>query len=173
MRNLLKVRINKNIYQSGFTLLELLVVFGIIAVSAIFTAPYLQDWNKRSSFENSVSEIVTLLYQVKNESFLKSTTTKIVANKDGDNYDFEIFEASTPITDCAATTTWTEISDNEVSFNSKFEILESSLTDICFFRDGTSTGGTYEIRQKDSGTDLGTADISVSIATGFIDVIKN
>ena len=159
--------------KRGFTLLELLVVFSIIAVASIFTAPYFQDWNRRSSFENSVSEVTSLLYDAKNHGLLKSTTVKIVADKNGDDYNFEIFEAATPITDCTATTTWTSITNSEVSLNPNFEILEGSLNDICFFRDGTTSGGAFNFRQKNGNTDVGIADISVTIATGFIDVIKN
>jgi len=156
--------------NKGFTLLELLVVVGIIGVLSLFTAPYMSIWNNRSSFENSVLYFKNILNTAKLESLNRNTATKIIITKTNDNYNFKTYYSSTPVTSCTAIATWNLITNEDFEMDSTFEA--SGLSDVCFFRDGSSSGTNINIAQKDGEVDIASATISVLVATGFIDVTE-
>ena len=90
----------------------------------------------------------------RNESLQRKITVKITTSKNDDDYNFKIFTASTAITSCASPTTWTQIENKTISLHSKFQISGSGIGDVCFFKDGTSSGGLFQIRQKNGNSDL-------------------
>lgn len=154
--------------NSGFTLLELLVTLGIMAVITLFSAPYMSSWNNRSNFNNSMIFFKKILNQAKVESLNRNTATKITITKTNDNYNFKTYYSSTPITSCTAVTTWNLIYNEDWSMDADF--VATGLSDICFFRDNSSNGANITISQKNGQTDIASGTISVLVATGFIDV---
>ena len=165
MRNLSK--------NNGFTLLELLAVLAIIAVLTLFALPAFQDWNAKKSFDKSMNDFYSTISQARLQSFVKNTTTKITTTKNSDDYNITIAFNATAVTNCAAAAGWTVLETSTISLHSNFEVTGSGIGDVCFFRDGTSTGATYNIAQKNGQTDLGNGTISVILTTGFIDAVKN
>lgn len=159
--------------ENGFTLLELLAVLAILAVVSLFGLPAFQDWNAKRSFHKSINDIYSSLSLARLQAFTRNTTTKITTSASGDNYTLTIYSNATSVTNCATTTGWTSIDTTTIRLNTNFQITGTGIGNVCFFRDGTSNGGVYNVTQKSGQTDLGTAVISVILATGFIDVIKN
>jgi prepilin-type N-terminal cleavage/methylation domain-containing protein len=157
----------------GFTLLELLAVLGILAVLGLFALPALQEWNAKRSYDKSANDLYSYISQARVQAFMKNTTTRIVTVASGNNYTTTTAQNATAVTNCATAGGWTTIETNIIALNNNFQITGSGVGTVCFFRDGTSTGGTYNITQKNGQTDLGSGSISVILATGFIDVVKN
>jgi prepilin-type N-terminal cleavage/methylation domain-containing protein len=163
---------NKCKVTNGFTLLELLVVLSVIGVLTLFTAPYLQNWNIKNSYNNSLSSISGVLSNARIESLQRLTTVKVTTTKSNNSYNLKTYYSQSAVSDCAANTTWNLLTNETISINSAFTISGSGIGDICFFKDGTSTGGAFAIRQKDGSSNIASADISVVIATGFVDVVE-
>jgi prepilin-type N-terminal cleavage/methylation domain-containing protein len=169
MKNLLKNRRQEH----GFTLLELLAVLAIIAVVSLFGLPAFQEWTAKRSFHKSVNDIYSELSQARLQAFIKNTTTKVTTSGSGDNYTMAVFYNATAVSNCSTGSGWSSLESTVVSVNTNFQISGTGIGNVCFFRDGTSTGGTYSVTQKDGQSNLGNGVISVILATGFIDVVKN
>ncbi len=158
---------------AGFTLLELMAVLSIIAVVSLFGLPAFQDWNAKRSFQRSINDIYSSLSRGKMEALTRNITTKVNTSQSGDAYTLTTYYNATAVTNCSTTTGWTSLDVLTTNLNSNFQITGTGIGDVCFFRDGTSSGATYTISQKNGQTDLGSGVISVILATGFIDVTKN
>ncbi len=150
-----------------------MTVMAIIATASILAIPYFQEWGAKKSFEKSINEIYSELSQTRLEAFSRGTTTRITTSRDNDEYTLIMYYNDTPVDNCAAAGGWNVIKTTALEFDTHFEATGSGIGNICFYRDGTSTGGAFSIDQKDAGVNLGSADISVVLTTGFIDVIKN
>jgi prepilin-type N-terminal cleavage/methylation domain-containing protein len=162
-----------NKYEQGFTLLELLAVLAIIATVSLFGLPAIQEWNAKKSFGKSVNEFYSGLSRARLEALEKNTVTKIVTTRNSDTYTVISYNNSSASAACNAAGGWTQIESMTVNMNSNFEVTGSGIGTVCFYRDGTSSGGIYNIAQKNGQTNLGNASINVILATGFIDVTKN
>lgn len=168
MRKLL----NNHISENGFTLLELLVVLAIIGTLSVFGTPLFQDWSTKRSFDAAINEIYSSLTDARLDAFNRGVSTRVQTTKNGDEYTVTTYYLDSSLESCDTGLNWTESDQRSVDLNSNFTITGSGIGNICFYRDGSSTGGSFSIDQKDGGTELGAADISVTLATGFIDVIK-
>ena len=159
--------------DDGFTLLELLAVLAILAVVTLFGLPAFQSWNAKRSFDRSTNDFYSLISQAKMQAFIKNTTTKINTSVSGDNYTITLYSNATAVSSCSTSSGWTTLETTTITLNSAFQVAGSGIGNVCFFRDGTSTGATYDITQKNGLTDLGSGSITIILATGFIDVLKN
>lgn len=165
----------KNLYNnnSGFTLLELLAVLAIIAVVALFGLPTIQEWNSKKSFGKTVNDVYSILSNARLEALGKSTIVKVATSRSTDTYTITVSYNASASAACSAAGGWTQIESTTLNVNSNFEITGSGIGNVCFLRDSTSTGGVYNIVQKNGLTNLGNTTINVMLATGFIDVAKN
>lgn len=158
--------------SDGFSLLELMAVMAIMGTLTLFGLPAIQEWNAKKSFQNSVNDVYSYLSRTRLEALSRSTITKINTYRDDDNYLIRIYYNSSPSAACSSTNGWTQLDSRTIRMNSNFQMTGSGIGDVCFLRDGTSSGGIYNIAQKNSQTNLGNASINVVLTTGFIDVTK-
>jgi prepilin-type N-terminal cleavage/methylation domain-containing protein len=160
----------KSSAELGFSLLELMVSIAIIATIITFTVPNFQNWSVKRSYKNTLEDLEYFLSESRNEVFTRNSTIRVSVSQSGDSYSFTRFISATPTTTCSSAGSWTEIVTRVISVNSRFQITGDSIgTNLCFFRDGSSSGGEYIISQKDGGEDMGGATLAITIATGFID----
>lgn len=158
--------------SSGFTILELLVVLAIIGTLSVLGTPVFQNWNTKSSFESAINDLYSSLTSARLDSFARGVSVRVNTTKSDDQYTITSYYLDSSIASCDLGQSWTQNEQKVINLNSNFVITGSGLGNICFYRDGTSTGGNFSIDEKTGGTELGTADISVTLATGFIDVIR-
>lgn len=165
---------NKSENIKGFTVLELLVVVAIIATTLLFAYPTLQTWNNRKSLKSSVNDFYSAITEVRMQAMARSTTTRVLTSASGDDYTFTSYYLPTASSSCdASDPNWVQIKSQVIEINTNFQVTGSGLGNICFFRDGSATTGSFSFDEKDGGTDLGSADIDVIMATGFVDYVIN
>ncbi|HJO62984.1 MAG TPA: prepilin-type N-terminal cleavage/methylation domain-containing protein [Desulfobacterales bacterium] len=63
--------------KAGFTLLELLVVIGILAVAAAVSLPNLSGWQGKRNLKNDFDRLSSYLGTVKVEAIARNTKTKL------------------------------------------------------------------------------------------------
>ncbi len=154
----------------GFTLLELIVVISIVAIAMTMGAPSYDGWATKKDLNNSYKKLLSELSNLRNEAFLRNTTMRMVVSSGG-GYQMTAYAADTPVSACnAGSATWDEVLDAELALDDHFQITGSGVGSVCFYRDGTSSGGQYIFSQVDGGSDRGYVALEVTIATGFIDV---
>lgn len=157
---------------SGFTLLELLVVMAIVGTATIALYPAYASLSTRKDFQSNLSDFETVLASTRLQAFSRDTTTRITTVKSGDSYMLTSYASSAPTSTCSTAGTWQQMATTRVDMNIRFVVTGTGIGNICFFRDGTSTGGNFAFAQKDSGTDIASAAINIYISTGFVDVTK-
>jgi prepilin-type N-terminal cleavage/methylation domain-containing protein len=158
--------------KSGFTVLELMTVLAIIAVVSIFALPAFQEWNAKRSFGSIVNQVYSNISQAKIESFGRNQIIRISTSRTLDNYTQTIAFNPNNVA-CNSATGWVPIKSETFSVNTNFEITGSGVGNVCFYKDSTSSGGVFNIVQKNGQINLGSTTINVILATGFIDVTKN
>ncbi len=161
---------NKN---SGFTLLELLAVIAIIATASLFAMPAFQEWNAKRSFDRTVNDLYSYVTAARLQAFTKATTIRVSVSANGDNYTVVSYSNSSSSSTCTTASGWTQLQSNVITVDSNFQITGNGIGSVCFYRDGSSSGGIYNVTQKNGASDLGNTTINVVIATGFVDVTKN
>ncbi len=158
--------------QAGFSLLELLVVIAIMGVvTALFTG--MEGLKSKKSYVVNGTDLANELANIRYEAATRGTTTRLNLDLTDEVYTLSTLYASAPTAICNSTGSWTQIKSYQFNVADAFEITGSGVGDVCFDRDGTSTGAVYNITQKDGGTDIGSATITVIMATGYIDVVEN
>ncbi len=171
MRNLLNRR-TSNISKDGFTVLELIVVIAIIGTLSFLSAPLFQSWGSKRALDESINEFYSVFSSARLDAFARGVTIRVGSSKTNDDYTLTTYYLDGPTESCDVGLSWTQSSQRIVDLNSNFVVTGSALGNVCFYRDGTSTGGNFSFDQKNGGTDLGSADVTITLATGFIDVIK-
>jgi hypothetical protein len=158
--------------EAGFTLLELLITLAIIAVIlALANSPDLEMSNAKTSFKNSSQTLQTALSNLRNQSLSLGTTTRMNISLTGGVYNITTYASTTPVTGCTSTGIWTQLSSSQVKLHSLYKITgTNAMANMCFYRDGTASGGTLTILPIAPGTTLKSAVINVTIATGYLDV---
>lgn len=155
--------------NKGFTILELIVVLAVIATASVVVYPSISKTASRKDFVNSVKTFQTELSNTRLNAFSRGVTTRINTSQSGDVYTVTSYYSNSNPTSCAASGTWTQLNSVAVDVNSNFQVSGSGIGNICFYRDGTSSGGSFSFSQKDAGTEIGAATINIYLSTGFID----
>lgn len=157
---------------SGYTLMELIITVGIIAVMAKFTMAGMENWTARSKFSNTLGNLERVLIVARQEAEARNTTVRVLTVRTGDNYTFTTYKNNdTPATSvCDGSGSWTVLSTSTEEVSAHFEITGNGVGHTCFFRDGTASSRTFNIVQKDGGTDIRSATVIVTVATGMPDV---
>lgn len=151
-----------------------MVVVAIIGTATLFAVPTIKDWQVRNSLNESIDEIYSSLVETKQLAYAKNTTSRILVTKSGSSYTINIYSLPTPSSACdSSLATWVTSTTRTFTLNSNFNITGSGIGNICFYRDGSSSGGAFSFSKVVNGAyDMG-ADITVVIATGFIDLVRN
>jgi prepilin-type N-terminal cleavage/methylation domain-containing protein len=71
---------------SGFTMIEVMVVIGILAVAATIVAPNLIGWRGRTSLRAAVNELRGDLLMMKTLAIKENTTVTVTLNRQTANY---------------------------------------------------------------------------------------
>jgi prepilin-type N-terminal cleavage/methylation domain-containing protein len=164
------MKFNNIALTKGFTLLELLVVLAIIATATSFLYPAFTEVSTRKNFQANVKAFETEMSNARLQAFSRGTTVRVNTVKDGDEYIITTFASNVPVRTCGTGGTWSQIASTTVEMNSNFNITGTGIGNICFYRDGTSTGSAFNFAQKNELTNIGRANINIYIATGFVDV---
>jgi prepilin-type N-terminal cleavage/methylation domain-containing protein len=161
--------------QRGFTLLELIVTLAILAVVlTVGMRMTSQTMVRHKSAKNAVTSILEELTTAQSASLSRSTTARVVVTNNG-NYTYTItkYASAAPTTTCSSAGTWSTISTATISLNQNYQIGGTGLTNTCFYRDGSSSGGTFIVLPTVVDASAKTTTITLTIATGFLDVVEN
>ena len=157
--------------RDGYTILELLVTIAILALIAAIINPDFGTWVKRQSFANSFDDLYSNLMTVKSEAMTRGTTSRINLTLQVDGtYTISGYVSALPTPTCSSGAVAIQLFSRELSVPSGYQVTGNGVGNVCFYRDGSSTGGQYVY--DDGGAGTGTGSISISVATGYLDVIK-
>lgn len=161
--------------QKGFTLLELLVTMCIIgAVYTVAAQSGLANWGKKKSSVNTATFLKNELATLKDHALSKSTTTRMVVSLTANGYTLTTYYSSSPTTSCSSAGSWTIIQNAaSIDIHSNYQITGSGMTNTCFYRDGSSSGGTFVVSPSASGTSDKTYTVDISIATGYVTITES
>ncbi|MCH2037428.1 MAG: prepilin-type N-terminal cleavage/methylation domain-containing protein [Rickettsiales bacterium] len=162
---------NKYKRENGFTLLELIITLAIIATVTVFAIPNLENTKIKREFRGYYELLNQLIVTARITAIGQGNTARLLVERDNDEYTMTVllYAGPDPIGPCNDTGTWTQIDQQIITLNTRFEITGNRVgTNLCFFRDNSSNGGGYVIEQKDDGTDFGISNINIAQATGYI-----
>jgi prepilin-type N-terminal cleavage/methylation domain-containing protein len=157
--------------QAGFTLLELLVVVVIMGIIGVGFTGFESLTNKKS-YQNAYKQLAEELAVSRLEAMARGTTSRVSLSVTDGIYTLDCFYAAATTTTCNETGSWTGVKTVVLPVPSNFNVT-GGLGHVCFQKDGTSTGGVYELEQKDGGSEIGNAIVTVILATGYIDVVAD
>jgi prepilin-type N-terminal cleavage/methylation domain-containing protein len=164
----------RNRRSGGFSLLELIVVMAISGTILLFAYPTLQKWNRNQSLEDNVKEFYRSLTDARFTALSRGTTVRVNIAKTGDVHTITRYYLTDAKTSCDSSEPWVNLDSKEVILNSNFASSGTAIdNNICFYRDGSSSGANLSFSQKDGGEDLGQASMEVIMATGFVDLIES
>ncbi len=161
--------------QSGYSLLEMLVTIGIVGALFTVVAQSGLDTNEtKKAAKNIVNSLEDELTKIKNESLSRSTTTRMVLTNNSGTYTINTYYSSAPTTTCTSGGgTWILISSKTLQVNGQYEVVGNAMANTCFYRDSSASGGTYTVEPVDGDSSLPSYDITIAVATGYIDVTEN
>jgi prepilin-type N-terminal cleavage/methylation domain-containing protein len=156
--------------HDGFTVLELLVTIGVIALVVAVVAPNYSDWSAKRSFMTTYNELRNELSDMRSTSMSRNTTSRLNLQFSNGVYIITSYISPSPVSGCNPLGTWTQLYTRQLNVHSFYQIIGSGVGgDICFYRDGGSSGAQYNITPI-SVAGLPSANITVTIATGYLDV---
>lgn len=160
--------------NGGFTLMELIIVVAIIGITAKFMLPGMEGWTLQRAFNNALGNLERDVITARQASETRNTTVRVYMVRAGDTYTVTTYANTdaTPPTTCTTAGSWTTLASRTEVLSSQFEITGSGIGHVCFYRDGTSSGATYNLVQKNGGTEFGNATMDITIATGVPDVTR-
>lgn len=124
---------------AGFTLVELLVAFAIVALGAVVAVPILSDPAPGARVRAAARELVAGLREARSEAILRNREVVVTLDLETRSYQLSSGQRRRALP-----------SDIEVSLiAAEIERLSERAANIRFFPDGSSTGG--QIRLSKSG----------------------
>jgi prepilin-type N-terminal cleavage/methylation domain-containing protein len=167
-------KVNKKMArQKGFTLLELLVTIAILSIVFVVGArTSMTNMSKSKSAQNTAKLITDTLSIIKNQSLSRNTSSKVIIVNTAGIYTMNTYISTTPIT-CGTAATWTLLTTSTISVNAAYQITGNGMAGTCFYRDGSSSGGTFVVSAITPTSETKTTTIDVTISTGFLDVTTN
>jgi len=124
---------------AGFTLVELLVAFAIVALGAVIAVPFLSDPAPGARVRAAARELVASLREARSEAILRNREVVVTLDLETRSYQLSSGQRRRALP-----------SDIEFSMiTAEIERLGESAASIRFFPDGSSTGG--QIRLSKSG----------------------
>lgn len=160
--------------QKGLTLLELLITIAIMgAVFAVGSRGGLGSWGTKKTAQNTVKELRDEIKTLRNHAMSKNTTSRMVLINTSDVYTITTYTSTTPTMTCSSAGTWNVvINAREIEVADSYEITGGGMINTCFYRDGSSSGGSFVVAPQSGATGT-TTTLDVTISTGFIDVTES
>lgn len=156
--------------EGGFTLLELIVTLGVVVVLLSAVSPSYDGWIAKKTLQNGYTELKNQLAEARSAAISRNTTSRMLLQLNAGTYTLTGFISAAPVTGCTPAQINTQIFTRQMDLSDLYQITGTGVGNICFYRDGSSNGASYLIDQVTmGGTDLGSAQIDVTIATGYID----
>ncbi len=157
----------------GFTLLELIITLAVIAiVTVVASSPALDSSNAQKTFTNTFNSLQGELSKARNEAMMRNTTTRMVITSSGGVYTINTYYSAAATSTCSSGAVGNALDSNvNLKVHSKYQLTGAAMGNICFYRDGSSSGGTLTLAPITVTTGLKTATITVTIATGYLDVV--
>ena len=156
--------------QGGFSLLELVVTVAIIATISLYAAPAFQHWTAKHNYESDINDFYSFINQARYESMLRNQPIKVNITQNNNTYTLTSAYLDSDQSICDPTLDWQNFDSTEIELSSRIEFNNLTGGDLCFYRDGSSSGAIYDF--SDSKNVATSKRINVIIATGFIDVSK-
>ncbi|MCB2081026.1 MAG: prepilin-type N-terminal cleavage/methylation domain-containing protein [Rickettsiales bacterium] len=156
--------------QKGFTVLELLIVLALIGIVTAQVLPVSTNWTAKESLSETSETLMGALNDTRSEAQIRSTTTRLLVQRNGDTYTLTAYTSPSPVNNCDTTGTWNALFTRTMEINNQLELTGTGVGHVCFYRDGTASGGVYTIAEKADGGEIGSKTITVTIATGYLDV---
>jgi len=163
----------KMLSQKGVTLLELLIALVIIGLVFSATSRFGMDgMSTKKTAQNSANFLREELFNIKNTALSQNTTTRMEITDAAGVYTMTTYYSNAPTSNCSSAGAWTQIKQQEIEVHSTYEITGSAITSTCFFRNGSSSGGSLAFAPVD-GASGKSYNFDIIVATGFIDVTEN
>jgi prepilin-type N-terminal cleavage/methylation domain-containing protein len=165
---------NKMRKQKGFSLLELLVTLTVLGAAITFTVrATMQDSVKRKEVQNTATKIRDEIVMLRDKAISMNTSSRMVISSSSGVYTMTTYTSPTPTTTCNGSETWTTVFTQTVDIVSSYQITGTALSNLCFYRDGSSSGGAIIISPIVAAVGDKTTTIDIMTATGFLDVTTN
>ena len=131
-----KIKINKR-YQGGFTLTELMITIGIMAIALGLAAPSLTDFIENNRMTTTANKLVSAINYARNEAVSRRENVRISGDDSGWWVDV------VPLT----TSTTQRIADYNLDQNMVLRISDNSVSGITFspsgFRDMSAAPSSF------------------------------
>lgn len=126
-------------YQAGFTLFEMLVALVISSVVMVLVAVNINSGNDSAKLESTSRELLSALRFVRSKALLKKQEFCLIINLNNNTYEIN------------ADKKLVYQMDNSIAVSLKVaenKSLKNNEASICFFEDGSSTGGTIQLEKN-------------------------
>ena len=150
-RSLSKVR------QAGFTLVEVLVVLGILALAVTVSLPFARQSNQKQSVSQFTLQVKSMLRYARNQAVANGTETVVVFDRVERTFSLRQSSEAVTVPDAIAVeflTARNEATETDLGFR--------------FFPDGTSTGGSIFFEDGVARTGL-----SINWLTGHVSKLQD
>jgi len=124
--------------EAGFTLIEMLVVVTILALTATFAAPLLLHGSKTLQLETTSTELASALRLTRSAAIARNAQLKLTIDVDRHTFESAVVPLRTFASDI----------DAKLAFASALRAAPSA-GGFMFFGDGSSTGGDITLSLQD------------------------
>ena len=149
--------------SGGFTLVELITAVALIGVLSVALAPNVSDWTEKRGVTVEVDESKILLSYAKAYSISNRIATRVTYDEGSSSL---VVSSGGALKTCATSAGWQRLNTKVKIKKSKIKIAATD-TAICFYRDGSASGGEIEFTNNHARYVL-----AVFSATGFIELRK-
>ena len=164
-------------YRNGFTLLELLIVVGIIGFVSTISIFSMRDWSNKKYLDKTVSGFINSFKSARAEAISSNMSYKFTFSNTDQGIELKYFKEEYPsgLNNCS-TNSWivdSSYSNQIIKNNAKVLVLvcenntcTNKTGEICFTAAGSATSKIIEFQLKDKPNKK---KVEVYAATGYIE----